>query len=180
MLSVLSERSGIFRKTLSALKEIWSLLPAVCSAGNMHFFGHQVLILFWTHLPCFFSILSVCMPGLFCSAAFWLVRIAYCGRLGRGAERNRAIKRFRNRAISNRDFISIYRTALIYTKLHMFYKSIGLKISKCQCSVKDIAPPAGNRKLLVFGWGSWCFEWHLHILSCRWLYATAMDAFCSS
>ncbi len=48
------------------------------------FFGHQVLILFWTHLPCFFSILSVCMPGLFCSAAFWLVRIAYCRRLGRG------------------------------------------------------------------------------------------------
>ncbi len=55
------------------------------------------------------------MPGLFCSAAFWLVRIAYCGRLGRGAEKNRAIKRFRNRAISNRDFISISinRTALI-------------------------------------------------------------------
>ncbi len=56
------------------------------------FFGHQVLILFWTHLPCFFSILSVCMPiCLFCSgtqfrcAAFWLVRIAYCGRLGPGA-----------------------------------------------------------------------------------------------
>ncbi len=55
---------------------------------NTHFFGHQVLILFWTHLPCFFSILSVCMPGLFCSctqfrrAAFWLVRIAYFGRLG--------------------------------------------------------------------------------------------------
>ncbi len=72
----MSERSGIFRKTLSALKEIWSLLPAVCSACNMHFFGHQVLILFWTHLPCFFSIRSVCMPGLFCSAAFWLVRIA--------------------------------------------------------------------------------------------------------
>ncbi len=81
----------------------------------MHFFGHQVLILFWTHLPCFFSILSVCMPGLFCSAAFWLVRIAYCRRLGRGAEKNRAIKRFRNRAISNRDFISISinRTALV-------------------------------------------------------------------
>ncbi len=57
---------------------------------NMHFFGHQVLILFWTHLSCFFSILSVCMPGLFCScakfrhAAFWLVRIEYCGRLGPG------------------------------------------------------------------------------------------------
>ncbi len=34
--------------------------------NNMHFyFGHQVLILFWIHLPCFFSILSVCMPGLF-------------------------------------------------------------------------------------------------------------------
>ncbi len=80
----------------------------------MHFFGHQVLILFWTHLPCFFSILSVCMPGLFCSAAFWLVRIAYCGRLGRVQKKNRAIKRFRNRAISNRDFISISinRTAL--------------------------------------------------------------------
>ncbi len=110
----MSERSAIFRKTLSALKEIWSLLPAVCSACNMHFFGHQVLILFWTHLPCFFSILSVCMPGLFCSAAFWLVRIAYCWRLG-GAEKNRAIKRFRNCAISNRDFISISinRTALI-------------------------------------------------------------------
>ncbi len=117
----MSERSGIFRKTLSALKEIWSLLPAVCSACNMHFFGHQVLILFWTHLPCFFSTLSVCMPGLFCSAAFWLVRIAYCGRLGRGAEKNRAIKRFRNRAISNRDFISISinRTALLcfFTKV---------------------------------------------------------------
>ncbi len=88
---------------------------SACSACNMHFFGHQVLILFWTHLPCFFSILSVCMPGLFCSAAFWLVRIAYCMRLGRGAKKkNRAIKRFRNRAISNRDFISISinRTAL--------------------------------------------------------------------
>ncbi len=47
------------------------------------------------------------MPGLFCSAAFWLVRIAYAGVWGRGAEKNRAIKRFRNRAISNRDFISI-------------------------------------------------------------------------
>ncbi len=35
----MSERSRIFRKTLSALKEI-------CSACNMHFFGHQVLILF--------------------------------------------------------------------------------------------------------------------------------------
>ncbi len=112
----MSKRSGIFRKTLSTLKEIWSLLPAVCSACNMHFFGHQVLILFWTHLPCFFSILSVCMPGLFCSAAFWLVRIAYCWRLGR---KNRAIKRFRNRAISNRDFISISinRTALLHTRL---------------------------------------------------------------
>ncbi len=29
-----------------------------------------------------------------------------------GGEKNRAIKRFRNRAISNHDFISIYRTAL--------------------------------------------------------------------
>ncbi len=109
----MSERSGIFRKTLrSEGNMIRSLSP--CSACNMHFFGHQVLILFWTHLPCFFSILSVCMPGLFCSAAFWLVRIAYCGRLGRGAEKIRAIKRFRNRAISNRDFISISinRTAL--------------------------------------------------------------------
>ncbi len=96
-----------------------SLLWRKYDRCNMHFFGHQVLILFWTHLPCFFSILSVCMPGLFCSAAFWLVRIAYCGRLGRGAEKNRAIKRFRNRAISNRDFISISinRTALILTNL---------------------------------------------------------------
>ncbi len=90
----------------------------------MHFFGHQVLILFWTHLPCFFSILSVCMPGLFCSAAFWLVWIAYCGRLGRGAKKkkkNRAIKRFRNRTISNRDFISISinRTALIYIYIYI-------------------------------------------------------------
>ncbi len=66
---------------------------------NMHFFfGHQVLILFWTHLPCFFSILSVCMPGLFCSraqfrrAAFWLVRIAYCRRLGRGAHKKSCYK----------------------------------------------------------------------------------------
>ncbi len=118
----MSERSGIFRKTVSALKEIWSLLPAVCSACNMHFFGHQVLILFWTHLPCFFSILSVCMPGLFCSAAFGLVRIAYCGRMGRKKKKkkNRAIKRFRNRAISNHDFIliSINRTALHSTTLH--------------------------------------------------------------
>ncbi len=56
------------------------------------FFGHQVLILFWTHLPCFFSILSVCMPGLFCSAAFWLVRIAYCGRLGRGRSKKSSYK----------------------------------------------------------------------------------------
>ncbi len=81
------------------------------------FFCHQVLILFWTHLPCFFSILSVCMPGLFCSAAFWLVRIAYCGKLGQGhRKKNRAIKQFRNRAISNRDFISISinRTALVW------------------------------------------------------------------
>ncbi len=55
------------------------------------------------------------MPGLFCSAAFWLVRIAYCGRLGRGRRKNRAMKRFRNRASSNHDFISISinRTALI-------------------------------------------------------------------
>ncbi len=74
------------RRSLLWRKYIWSLLPAVCSACNMHFFGHQVLILFWTHLPCIFSILSVCMPGLFCSAAFWLVRIAYCGRLGLGAQ----------------------------------------------------------------------------------------------
>ncbi len=88
----MSERSGIFRKTLSALKEIWSLLPAVCSACNMHFFGHQVLILFWTHLPCFFSILSVCMPGLFCSAAFWLVRIAYCWRLRQGHRKKSSYK----------------------------------------------------------------------------------------
>ncbi len=88
----MSERSGIFRKTLSARKEIWSLLPAVCSACNMHFFGHQVLILFWIHLPCFFSILSVCMPGLFCSAAFWLVRIAYCMRLGRGRRKKSSYK----------------------------------------------------------------------------------------
>ncbi len=37
------------------------------------------------------------------------------GGWGRGAEKNRAIKRFRNRAISNRDFISISinRTALV-------------------------------------------------------------------
>ncbi len=89
---------------------------------NMHFFfGHQVLILFWTHLPCFFSIRSVCMPGLFCSraqfrrAAFWLVRIAYCGRLG-ARKKNHAIKWFRNRTSSNHDFISISinRTALIW------------------------------------------------------------------
>ncbi len=90
---------------------------------NMHFFGHQVLILFWTHLPCFFSILSVCMSGLFCSrtqfrrAAFWFVRIAYCGRLGRGCEKNHTIKWFRNRASSNHDFIliSINRTALVWS-----------------------------------------------------------------
>ncbi len=58
------------------------------------------------------------MPGLFCSAAFGLVRIAYCGRLGRGRRKNRAIKRFRNRASSNRDFISISinRTALILSQ----------------------------------------------------------------
>ncbi len=65
---------------------------SACSACNMHFFGHQVLILFWTHLPCFFSILSVCMPGLFCSAAFWLVRIAFCGRLGQGAQKKSCYK----------------------------------------------------------------------------------------
>ncbi len=49
------------------------------------------------------------MPGLFCSAAF------FC----RGAEKNRAKKRFRKRAISNRDFISISinHTALVVTCL---------------------------------------------------------------
>ncbi len=78
---------------------------ALCSVGNMiatprcvlcmqhaFFLGHQVLILFWTHLPCFFSILSVCMPGLFCSAAFWLVRIVYCGRLGQGRRKKSSYK----------------------------------------------------------------------------------------
>ncbi len=101
--------------------------------NNMHF-GHQVLILFWTHLPCFFSILSVCMPGLFCSraqfrrAAFWLVRIAYCGKLGPG--KNCAMKRFRNCAISNHDFISIYRTALYISN----YSSASYQASKAQSS----------------------------------------------
>ncbi len=103
------------QKDALALKEIWSLLPAVCSACNMHFFGHQVLILFWTHLPCFFSILSVCMPGLFCCILIGSDSILR--EVGAGAQKkNRAIKRFRNRAISNRDFISISinRTALLY------------------------------------------------------------------
>ncbi len=107
----------------------------MCSACNTHFFGHQVLILFWTHLPCFFITLSVCMPGMFCSAAFWLVRIAYCGRLGLGAEKNRAIKRFRNRAISNRDFISISinRTALHSTqnRLATFLLGYGHFCARC-------------------------------------------------
>ncbi len=38
---------------------------------------------------------------------------------------------------------------LICPKLHTFDKSHGLKTSLCQCLVIDIAPPAGNRKLLV-------------------------------
>ncbi len=101
------------------------LIKSNKTACNMHFFGHQVLILFWNHLPCFFSTLSVCVPGLFCSraqfscAAFWLVQIAYCGRrLGLGCGKNHAIKRFRNRASSNHDFISISmnRPALLINK----------------------------------------------------------------
>ncbi len=35
------------------------------------------------------------------------------------------------------------------SQLHTFDKSHGLKTSLCQCLVIDIAPPAGNRKLLV-------------------------------
>ncbi len=78
-----SRSEGNMIATLPALRA----LHATCI-----FFGHQVLILFWTHLPCFFSILSVCMPGLFCSAAFWLVRIAYCGRLGQGRRKKSSYK----------------------------------------------------------------------------------------
>ncbi len=37
----------------------------------------------------------------------------------------------------------------ICPKLHTFDKSHGLKTSLCQCLVIDIAPPAGQRKLLV-------------------------------
>ncbi len=37
----------------------------------------------------------------------------------------------------------------ICLKLHTFDKSHGLKTSLCQCLVIDMAPPAGNRKLLV-------------------------------
>ncbi len=37
----------------------------------------------------------------------------------------------------------------ICPKLHTFDKSHSLKTSLCQCLVIDIAPPAGNRKLLV-------------------------------
>ncbi len=47
---------------------------------------------------------------------------------------------------------SCYNSAiqcLICPKLQTFDKSYGLKTSLCQCLVIDIAPPAGNRKLLV-------------------------------
>ncbi len=37
----------------------------------------------------------------------------------------------------------------ICPRLHTFDKGHGLKTSTCQCLVIDIAPPAGNRKLLV-------------------------------
>ncbi len=37
----------------------------------------------------------------------------------------------------------------ICPKLHTFDKGHGLKTSTCQCLVIDIAPPGGNRKLLV-------------------------------
>ncbi len=37
----------------------------------------------------------------------------------------------------------------ICPKLHTFDKGHGLKTSLCQCLVIDIAPPAGNRELLV-------------------------------
>ncbi len=85
----------------------------------------------------------VFMPGLFCSrapfrrAAFWLNRIAYCGRSGRG--KNRAIKRFRNRACSNRDFmtISINRTALLCRTLpHCYWvyeRHVHIMIIVCRC-----------------------------------------------
>ncbi len=117
MLSVWASGAGSSERRSLLWRKHDRYSPLCALHATCIFFGYQVLILFWTHLPCFFSILYVCMPGLFCSAAFWLVRIAYCGRLGQGAEKNRAIKRFRNRAISNRDFIliSINRTALLFT-----------------------------------------------------------------
>ncbi len=37
----------------------------------------------------------------------------------------------------------------ICTKLHMFDKNPDLKRSSCQCLVIDIAPPSGNRKIIV-------------------------------
>ncbi len=60
------------------------------------------------------------------------------GGWGRGAEKNRAIKRFRNRAISNRDFISISinRTALLQTFPtefpHMKFKGLGFLTRQTQ------------------------------------------------
>ncbi len=52
------------------------------------------------------------MPGLFCCILIGLDSILR--EVGAGAQKtNRAIKRFRNRAISNRDFISINHTALL-------------------------------------------------------------------
>ncbi len=72
--------------------------------------------LFLLHTICLF-----CSRAQFRRPAFLLVQIAYCGRLGPGRGKNRAIKRFRNRASSNHDFISISinRTALDVTTMTM-------------------------------------------------------------
>ncbi len=76
------------------------------------------------------------------------------GGWGRGAEKNRAIKRFRNRAISNRDFISISinRTALVHTCVLavITYRKIDKKqrVNKVKC-VKQIKQNFPQRLGLV-------------------------------
>ncbi len=64
-----------------------------------------------------------------------------------------------------------------YGALSSFYQMIVIK------SIHFTILPLAlylDKKTFSLRWGSWRFEWHLHILSCRWLYATAIDAFCSS
>ncbi len=105
----MSQRSGIFRKT--------------CSEGNMIATPRCVLCMqhafFWppSPYPVLNSSHTICLYArsvLFCWILIGSDSILR-GGWGRGAEKNRAIKRFRNRAISNRDFISISinRTALL-------------------------------------------------------------------